>query len=126
MASQEVSRSVGTTVLFENEQIRVWELVLEPGEASPVHRHEADYVFIGTTPGRIEFQAAGQPPTTTEYEAGFVQFTAVGSGITHQIRNTGQQVYREVLVEFKGPGRAAVHQAPENNGRSRPVPGSGP
>jgi beta-alanine degradation protein BauB len=122
MTRDRVSASVGTAVLFENERIRVWELVLEPGQASPVHRHDLDYVFVGTTPGRIEFEADGQPPATTDYEAGFVQYTAVGSGVTHRIRNTGRQVYREILVEFKGPSVAASAQPPEDNGRSRPVP----
>ena len=114
------SHAVGTAVLFENERIRVWDLVLRPGEASAVHRHTADYVFVCTTPGRITFLAEGQPPTTTEYDDGFVEYTAVGPGISHQIRNTGQQVYREILVELKGPSVAASVQPSEDNGRSRP------
>jgi hypothetical protein len=32
----EVSGTAGTAVLFENERIRVWELVLGPGEAGPL------------------------------------------------------------------------------------------
>ncbi len=112
--------AVGTAVLFENHRVRVWDLVLQPGESSPVHRNTADYLFVCTTPGRISFRAEGQPPTTTEYEDGFVQYTAVGPGITHQIRNVGQQVYREILVELKGPSVAASTQRSEDNGRSRP------
>jgi hypothetical protein len=118
------SHAVGTAVLFENDRLRVWDLVLESGEASAVHRHTADYVFVCTTPGRITFLAEGQPPTTTDYDDGFVQYTAVGPGITHQIRNAGQQVYREILIELKGPSAAASPQSPEDNGRSRPAPSS--
>ena len=114
--------AVGTAVLFENERLRVWDLVLQPGEASAVHRHTADYVFVCTTLGRITFQAEGQPPTTTEYEDGFVQYTAVGSGITHQIWNAGDHVYREILIELNGPSVAATAQPSEDNGRSHPAP----
>ena len=118
------SHAVGTAVLFENDRLRVWDLVLEPGEASAVHRHTADYVFVCTTPGRITFLAEGQPPTTTDYEDGFVQYTAVGPGITHQIRNVGKHRYREIPVELKGPSVAASPQASEDNGRSRSSPSS--
>ena len=33
---------VGTTKLFENDDIRVWELRLEPGERSDLHQHRHD------------------------------------------------------------------------------------
>ena len=118
------SHAVGTAVLFENDRLRVWDLVLQPSEASAVHRHTADYVFVCTTPGRITFLAEGQPPTTTDYDDGFVQYTAVGPGITHQIRNVGEQVYREILIELKGPSVARSPQPSEDNGRSRPAPSS--
>ncbi|MDQ3811354.1 MAG: hypothetical protein M3336_13790 [Chloroflexota bacterium] len=50
------------------------------------------------------------------------KYTAVGPGITHQIPNVGQQVYREILVELKGPSVAASAQPSEDNGRSPPSP----
>ena len=118
------SHAVGTAVLFENDRLRVWDLVLQPGEASAVHRHTADYVFVCTTPGRITFLAEGQPPTTTDYDDGFVQYTAVGRGITHQIHNVGEQVYREILIELKGPSVARSPRPSEDNGRNRPAPSS--
>ena len=31
--------AVGTGLLFENEQIRVWDITLAPGERLPLHRH---------------------------------------------------------------------------------------
>ena len=38
--------NVGGAVIFEDERVRMWELVLEPGEASDLHRHELDYYLI--------------------------------------------------------------------------------
>ncbi len=43
---------VGTKVIFEDDKIKVWEFNLEPGERTPVHTHEMDYIFYvidGTT-----------------------------------------------------------------------------
>lgn len=36
---------VGSNVVWENDKIKVWEFNLEPGEQTPVHRHELDYIF---------------------------------------------------------------------------------
>src|SRR5690242_17740808 len=37
MADEELA-PIGERVLFENEHVRVWENVVEPGEESPIHR----------------------------------------------------------------------------------------
>ena len=36
---------VGTTKVYENEKIIVWEFTLEPGEETPLHEHKHDYIF---------------------------------------------------------------------------------
>ena len=36
---------VGTTKVFENDKIIVWEFVLGPGETTPMHTHQHDYIF---------------------------------------------------------------------------------
>ena len=41
---------VGTQVVFEDEKIKVWEFALKPGERTPLHTHELEYVFPGTGP----------------------------------------------------------------------------
>ena len=43
---------VGTKKVLENDALSVWEFFLEPGEQTPNHRHERDfvlYVIDGTT-----------------------------------------------------------------------------
>ena len=117
----QISTQIGTELLFENDRIRVWQMVLQPGEESPHHRHEADYVFIYTTPSRMTAFLEDQPPSTSEFDDGYVQYTAVGPGTTHHIRNDAAIEHRQILVEFKGPSVAATLQVPENNGRSHAV-----
>jgi beta-alanine degradation protein BauB len=114
-----VSSEIGTELLFENDRIRVWQMILQPGEESPHHRHEADYVFVYTTPSRITAFLEGQPPSTSEFDDGFVQYTEVGPGTNHHIRNDSLLEHRQILVELKGPRVAPTLQKPENNGRSR-------
>jgi quercetin dioxygenase-like cupin family protein len=116
-----ITTEIGTELLFENDRIRVWQMVLQPGEESPHHRHEADYVFVYTTPSRIAAYLENQPPSTSDFDDGFVQYTEVGPGTTHYIRNDGDVEHRQILVEFKGSSAAATLQTPETNGRSRPA-----
>jgi predicted metal-dependent enzyme (double-stranded beta helix superfamily) len=118
---EQVTTSIGTELLFENDRIRVWDMVLQPGQESPLHRHEGDYVFIYTTPSRLTAFLENQPPTTSDFDDGFVQYTEVGPGTVHKIRNAGAREHRQILVEFKGPSVAPSLQQPENNGRTRPA-----
>jgi hypothetical protein len=116
-----ISTDIGTELLFENDRIRVWDMVLQPGEESPHHRHDADYVFVYTTPSRITAFLEGREPSTSEFGNGFVQYTEVGPGTTHRIRNSGTVEHRQILVELKGPSAAPTLQTPETNGRSHPA-----
>ena len=111
----EPSHEVGTRLLFENDRVRVWEMVLRPGESSARHVHEADYLFVSTTPGKLTLLQDGSPAETSEEPAGFVQYSEVGRGIVHSVRNAGDAEYREILVELKGPSRSSSPAEPETN-----------
>lgn len=113
----DVVTAIGTELLFEDDRIRVWQMILQPGEESPLHRHTGDYVFVYTTPSRITAFLEGQEPTTSEFDDGFVQYTAVGGGIVHKIRNDGEEVHRQILVELKGSSVSPTPQVPQHNGR---------
>ena len=115
-----VSEQVGTELLFENDRVRVWSLTLQPGQASPRHRHERDYLFVHVTPATIELVPEQGAPSTERFGAGYVEYTEVGAGITHQIVNRGDTPHHEVLVEFKGPSQSASPQS-HDNGRSQPA-----
>ena len=49
---------VGTQVLFEDDNVRIWEMRLEPGEHSDLHHHEHDY-YLAVFSGDL---VAGIPP----------------------------------------------------------------
>lgn len=106
---------VGTTKVFENEKIIVWEFVLEPGETTPVHTHKHDYVFYVLDGAPLEvFSAAGEALGTFDAVTGSVfplkidgdeLVSADDKGhrvpATHAARNAGSTRYREILVESK-------------------------
>ncbi len=106
---------VGTKKLFEDERIVVWEFALEPGERTPCHTHDKDYMWYVIEGSMLEvFGADGRPLGSFEARTGEVfsidcrgneLVSNDGRGLrvpaTHSARNAGGTRYREILVEKK-------------------------
>jgi quercetin dioxygenase-like cupin family protein len=90
--------AVGTKLLFENEQVKVWEFTLAPGETIESHTHQHDYFFYPIEGGTLEVSRASGITQAT-LETGKVYYRAKGD--THAARNIGDQRYHEILVEIK-------------------------
>ncbi|MEE2703723.1 MAG: hypothetical protein VX614_06845 [Myxococcota bacterium] len=94
---------VAQVVLYEDDDVRVWEMKLEPGEASDLHTHEHEYVLVvmsgdvvaGITPkGHPVDPFIGKIP-----EQG--NTVRVPKGNTEWAVNIGKKTYHEVLIELK-------------------------
>ena len=83
---------VGTKLIFENEQVRVWEFTLQPGERTGSHRHDCDYFFYPIEGGTLEVTRDSGVTRAT-------YFLKVGD--THDAKNVDDHRYHEVLVELK-------------------------
>ncbi|MEK6237180.1 MAG: hypothetical protein N2C14_20925 [Planctomycetales bacterium] len=106
---------VGTRKTFENDQVAVWDLELQPGEEAGRHTHRRDYVVRVLSGAVLEiFDGDGKSLGEVELEPGAaVCFRIEGDLImadrpgypevpaTHNVRNVGETTFREVLVEFK-------------------------
>ena len=94
---------IGDRVLFEDERIRVWEMVLEPGERSPVHRHEHDYIVVVVEGDRVTVE-----PLETGGDGSGAKSAAVAPGHSVFLRkggtevavNSGEVRYRDVQIEL--------------------------
>ena len=96
---------VGTKVVFENDQVRVWVLRLAPGERSPVHRHDLDHLLIQISGDRIAVQPEpdAQGPHRDYMEAAVIagMVAHVPKGGVETAVNIGAEPYYEVIVELK-------------------------
>ena len=93
---------VATRSLFENERVQIWEMRLEPGEASALHRHERDYLVVlleGDQIGAISGPGNAGRLILVDVAPGHSVF--VPRGGTEWAVNTGKQRYREILIELK-------------------------
>ena len=119
----DASDRIGTELLFENDRFRVWDMVLEPGEDSELHRHTNDYLFVYVTddngleiapPGQDAFRQRCADGQTAHWEVG----AEPGPAYSHTLRNVGTRTHRQILVELPGSSRSQESTGrPETNGR---------
>jgi hypothetical protein len=96
---------VGTKVVFENDQVRVWVLRLAPGERSAIHQHDLDHLLIQIRGDRIavepEADAAGPHRDYMEADVIPGMVAHVPKGGIETAVNIGAEPYYEVIVELK-------------------------
>jgi hypothetical protein len=104
-ADDRVLGDVGTRLVWENERVRIWEMVLEPGERSAVHEHSLDYLLVPLAGDRIgvevEADSAGAYRDSGDFAVPVGKATFVARGGVETAVNTGRETYREILVELK-------------------------
>ena len=103
--TERVLGPMGDRVVFENDRVRIWELVLPPGGDSNIHEHELDYILVILGGDRV---AAVQEPDSKSalppyFEAEVVpgQAVYVERGGIEIARNVGAEPYTEIIIELK-------------------------
>lgn len=114
-ASAQATGDVGSRKIFEDDDIILWEFVLEPGARTPCHTHRHDYLFYVLEGTRLEVYDADDrhlggfdSPTGATFalavdgdELVSTDDKGLRAPATHSARNAGPGVYREILIEKK-------------------------
>lgn len=88
-------------VVFENQYVRVLDVVVKPGETTLFHRHSIDNVPIILTGADNRTQFAGKDWTPTPAKSGSVGFIpGDAKPYVHRISNQGSTVYHVIDVEI--------------------------
>ncbi|WP_030916290.1 hypothetical protein [Streptosporangium amethystogenes] len=98
---------VGQEIVFENDQVRVWEIELTPGQSQPWHHHVNPYMVIAleAADNRIDSIKGGDPRLVHEAVGGVVYREP---GEIHMLTNHGDSRYRCRLIELKCLGENLV------------------
>jgi quercetin dioxygenase-like cupin family protein len=100
--TEEPLGDVATTLLFSNELVNVWEMLLEPGESSDRHRHDHPYLLCVLEGTSVDATQDGRPGRVhIPVQQGSVFF--VPPGATETAVNASGTRFREILIELKGP-----------------------
>ena len=94
---------IATRSLFENQDVRVWEMDVAPGDTFGLHHHSNDYVLYIT---------GGAELRVDDKDVGFYDFIGrersvfyIKAGGTESFQNVGTTPFREALIEIKRPPR---------------------
>ncbi|MGB1341550.1 MAG: hypothetical protein ACPHAN_03235 [Pseudomonadales bacterium] len=96
---------IATSVVFENEDVRVWEQTVPAGSEIPRHEHRNDYYLInvrGKGPIAVTFHdgSGGKLGDQIVYEPVPGRADFVPKGHIETAVNQGEE-YRAILVELK-------------------------
>lgn len=86
------------SVLWENERVRVREVILQPGVAYPEHTHDLPHVGVIIKGGTLEFTEQGKKDQVS-FKAGDAGWR--DAGVTHSITNLSPTPVHVVEVELK-------------------------
>jgi hypothetical protein len=91
-------------ILVENSQVRVLEVVIEPGSREPEHTHEAASVMIVDEPARIRYYEGDalrfESPERSGSPAG-VRVRWMEPEGPHSVENIDEYRYHAIRVELK-------------------------
>ena len=90
---------IATEVLFENDRVKIWNLVVDPGEASDWHLHGRDYVTVVVEGGglTVEYEDGSGEKTSTKVGS----WTYFGDHSVHRVINNTSNRHKNVLIELK-------------------------
>ncbi|MBF6570244.1 MAG: hypothetical protein IVW54_15340 [Candidatus Binataceae bacterium] len=96
--------AVATRLLFENGDVKVWEMDVPSGARFPHHHHSLEYLFYVIAPAILTVSRHGVDPYEVDARERALYFYPGDKSET--FLNNGPGPYREVLVELKRMPRA--------------------
>jgi quercetin dioxygenase-like cupin family protein len=104
----ELSAEPNHHLALENAYVRVFKVEVAPHQATLMHRHSHDYVFVSLGASEVENDVAGKPPVMLALKDGEARFTA--GNFAHIAKNLADTPFRNVTIEFLQDEKA--HQSP--------------
>lgn len=93
---------------IENASVRVFNVEVAPHDATLMHAHHHDYVYVTLGASQVENDVKGKPPVTLKLQDGETHF--VPGNFAHIARNLADTPFRNVTIEFLQD--EAAHKTP--------------
>jgi quercetin dioxygenase-like cupin family protein len=85
-------------LVLENECVRAFQVEVPPHDATQMHRHRHDYIYVTLGASDLSNEVAGRPPVSLKLQDGETHFTP--GNFAHIARNLADTPFRNVTVEF--------------------------
>ncbi len=102
---------------LQNAYVRVCKVEVPPHEATLMHRHDYDYIYVTLGSARVENDVQGKAPVTLALQDGETRFRP--GKFAHVVRNLSDQPFRNVSIELlrsRQAGRGGRHKWKEERG----------
>jgi len=86
---------------IDNPYVRAYYVVVAPHEATQLHRHDFDYIFVSLGPSDIINAPQGKPELHQVLRDAEIHFAR--GGLVHVARNLSEKPFRNVTIEFLKP-----------------------
>lgn len=97
--AQSLAGRPGQTLVLENDRVRVYRLVLAPGQSTETHTHALRGLGVAISEGKIAFGVPGEKSKAVKFKPG--DYLWHEGGITHSLRNVGPAPFEAVDIELK-------------------------
>lgn len=86
---------------IENEYVRVYYVEAPPHEATQLHQHDHDYIYVSLGPAEVVNAILNKPEIHLQLRDGEAHFTR--GGFAHVARNLADTPFRNVTIELLHP-----------------------
>jgi hypothetical protein len=103
LKENEFSTDLGQKVLFENEYLRIWEVVLLPKERLPFRKINLDYCWVAGSEGMVISRFSDGKIVLMHLEKGDSEFLEhEKKHAIYDLENIGQDILFFQMTEYKG------------------------
>jgi hypothetical protein len=89
-------------VLFENDAVRVLDVIIEPGAREPLHTHRAPSVMIVDQPARIRYYTGDTLTFESPIDAPMERRTSwLEPEPPHSVENVDEHLYHAYRIELR-------------------------
>lgn len=107
----EITNEARHHLALENEYVRVFKVEVAPHDATLMHRHRHDYVWVTLGASDVSNEVEGKSPVEVKLQDGQTGFTA--GGFAHIARNLASTPFRNVTIEFLQDEKARTAPTPK-------------
>lgn len=94
------SNPIGTSLVFEDDAVRIWRIDLEPGAEAAFHTHFLDYTTVVLEGDVVERPNADGTTDRIDVHPGAIMRWHQGTQ-RHGLRNAGAKRFSNVIIELK-------------------------
>jgi quercetin dioxygenase-like cupin family protein len=87
------------TLIFENEHVRAYRLILEPGQSTGLHGHALSFLNVVVSPGKVVVEQPGKKSETLDVQPG--SFVWYEGPLRHSLKNAGAVRIEAIDIEWK-------------------------